>query len=166
LALAGCAHAWLDMSARVARAIKHISVLPFECVLAFEWNWLFYIMLDYSNQQGWVNYQFFLYNWPLYSIISYAICATFELWYIKLAIAGFYVSTSICDSSLVSHSQKIFEIQISTQHMDGSNCFGVVMFKCDIFLLKPSGRNKCCLLKYNILSYKDSQTPVEYTHNK
>jgi hypothetical protein len=49
-------------------------------------------MLDYSNQQGWVNYQFFLYNWPLYSIIYHMpFAATFELWYIKLAIVGFNV---------------------------------------------------------------------------
>ena len=87
---------------RELRARLNISsMLPFEWVLAFEWDWnliniscwIFYTMLDYSNQQGWVNYQFFLYNWLLYSIIYHMpFAATFELWYIKLAIAGFYVS--------------------------------------------------------------------------
>ena len=47
--------------------------------------------------------------------------------------------------------------------MDGSNCFGVVMFKCDIFLLKPLIKDAINVVVE--IQYPFTQTPVEYTLN-
>ena len=65
--------------------------------------------------------------------------AAFELWYIKLAIAGFYVwiiQLRFVDSSLVSRAQK--NIWNTNKYLAYGWCklFGVVMLKSDIFLLK------------------------------